>query len=189
MGNPLRQRRTAAELASSGQVIEITEEISSFDRLSEIVEADLVALDADKIPSAWRESRVQGELKFGFVAAAGSMPAVSGQAAVELDAVCQRCLEPFRLRLEIAVRLLLVGKETLANEFDDYEIWELDEETLRPQDIVEELLIMAMPFSATHENMADCKAFSSSVESATDMKRPFAALGAQMKQVAKDPDA
>ncbi len=189
MGNPLRQRRTAAELASSGQVIEITEEISSFDRLSEIVEADLLALDADKIPPGWRESRVQGELQFGFISTAGSIPTVSGQAAVELDAVCQRCLEPFRLRLTIEPRLLLVGMEESMDEFDDYEVWELDEETLRPQDIVEELLIMAMPFSATHENMADCKAFSTSVENATDMKRPFAALGAQMKQVAKDPDA
>lgn len=189
MGNPLYERRAAADWAASGQVIEISEEISTFDSLSAIVEADLAALGTDKIPSGWRESRVLGELQFGFTAAAGDVPTVSGQAGVEIDAVCQRCLEAFRLRLQIEPRLLLVEEHEAVVEFDDFEVWELDEDTLRPQDIVEELLIMAMPFSATHDNMKDCKAFSAPVESATEMKRPFAALGAQMKQVEKDPDA
>ena len=188
MGNPLRDRRTAAEWASVGQVIEISEEISSFDSLSEIVEADLAALDADKIPSAWRESVVRGELQFGFAVAAGNVPSMSGQIGVELDAVCQRCLEPFRQRIEIEPRLLLVKAHETVVEFDDYEVWELDEDTLRPLDIVEELLIMAMPFSAKHDNMADCKVFSAAIENVTEIRRPFAALGAQMKQVEKDPD-
>ena len=73
-------------------------------------------------------------------------------------------------------------------EFDDYEVWELEEDTLRPLDVVEELLIMAMPFSAKHDNLADCKAFSAAIENVTEIRRPFAALGAQMKQVEKDPD-
>ncbi|HNP66096.1 MAG TPA: YceD family protein [Woeseiaceae bacterium] len=188
MGNPLRQRLTATKFASVGQVIEISEEVSSFDSLSEIVEADLAALEADKIPPAWRESVVRGELQFGFVAAAGNVPTMSGQVRVELDAVCQRCLEPFRQRLEIEPRLLLLNAHESVAEFDDYEIWELDEDTLRPLDIVEELLIMAMPFSAMHDNMADCKAFSAAIENVTEIRRPFAALAAQMKQVEKDPD-
>ncbi len=188
MGNPLRQRQTAAKFASSGQVIEISEEISSFDSLSEIVEADLAALDADKIPPAWRESIVRGELQFGFVAGGGNVPSMSGQVGVELDAVCQRCLEPFRQRIEIEPRLLLLKADEAVAEFDDYEVWELEEDTLRPLDVVEELLIMAMPFSAMHDNMADCKAFSAAIENVTEIRRPFAALGAQMKQVEKDSD-
>jgi uncharacterized protein len=181
MGNPLQDRRTAAELASIGQVIEINEKIGSFDNLSEIVEADLAALDAEKIPPGWRDSIVRGELQFGFEVAADGFPTVSGSASAEVDVVCQRCMEPFRMVLNIEPKLLLVGQQESAEEFEDYEVWEFQEEALRPQDIVEELLIMAMPFSATHDNMADCKAFSS--EDETDMRRPFAELASQMKRV------
>ena len=187
MGNPLRDRRTAAEWASAGQVIEITEKISVFDRLSEIVEADLAALDVDRVPTEWRESEVRGALQFGFPEQAGGIPVVTGQVTVAVDAVCQRCLEPFRLQLNIEPRLLLAKDNESIDEFDDFDVWELENETLRPQDVVEELLIMAMPFAATHDNMAECKAFSTVDAVATDMKRPFAGLAEQMKQVEKDP--
>jgi uncharacterized metal-binding protein YceD (DUF177 family) len=89
--------------------------------------------------------------------------------------------------------LLLLELQQAADGFDDYEVWELDEQTLRPQDIVEELLIMAMPFSAKHDNMADCKVFLSADPSAGSsddpshddgtekLVKPFAALRSQMK--------
>lgn len=187
MGNPLQERRTAAEWASVGQVIEITEKVSSFESLSKIIEADLAALDADKVPTGWRESEVRGEIQFGFLGLAGEIPTVTGQAAAKVDAVCQRCLEPFKLRLTVEPRLLLANEDESVDDFDDFEVWELDNESLRPQDVVEELLVMAMPFAAMHDNMAECRAFSTSNVAATDMKRPFAALAEQMKQIEKDP--
>jgi uncharacterized metal-binding protein YceD (DUF177 family) len=78
--------------------------------------------------------------------------------------------------------------------FEDREVWELDEATLRPLDIVEELLIMAMPLSAMHDNMADCRAFLSddtsteavSDTSAEDLVKSFAALRSQMTQNEND---
>ena len=186
MGNPLQERRTAAELASVGQVIEFTEKIGSFDKLSEIVEADLAALEADKVPPLWRDSIVHGELQFSFIMAVDGIPTITGNASAKVDAVCQRCLEPFRQELSVEPKLLLVRYGDSVNEFEDYEVWELQEEALRPQDIVEEMLIMAMPFSATHDNMEDCKAFASDGDNATDLRRPFAALASQMQQVKKD---
>ncbi len=186
MGNPLQECRTAAELASVGQVIEFAEKIGSFDKLSEIVEADLAALEADKVPPSWRDSIVRGELQFGFIVAVGGIPTVTGSASAKVDAVCQRCLEPFRQELSIEPKLLLVRHGDSVNEFEDYEVWELEEEALRPQDIVEELLIMALPFSATHDNMEDCKAFASDDDNATGLRRPFAALASQMQQIKKD---
>jgi uncharacterized metal-binding protein YceD (DUF177 family) len=189
MGNPLRDRRTAAELASDGQVIEIVDKINSFESLAGIVEADLAALDPDKIPSRWRESAVLGELQFGFVGEKKRIPMVSGRATADVMAVCQRCLESFQLQLEIEPKLLLLEMEQSADGYQDYDVWELDEQTVRPQDIVEELLIMAMPFSATHDNTADCKVLLSA-ESSDDLSdddgteklvKPFAALRSQMK--------
>jgi len=193
MGNPLRDRRTAAELASNGQVIEIADKISSFESLASIVEADLAALDPDKMPSGWRESAVLGELQFGFADIERRIPMVSGSATADVAAVCQRCLEPFQLKLEVEPKLLLLEMEQAADGYQDFEVWELDEQTMRPQDIVEELLIMAMPFSVMHDNMADCKALlsadlsddlsddSSDDDGTEKLVKPFAALRSQMK--------
>ena len=196
MGNPLQDRRTAAEFASSGQLIEFADKISSFEGLAAVVEADLAALDPDKIPTGWRDSAISGRLEFGFLGASGGVPTVSGSATANVDAVCQRCLEPFRLTLSVEPNLLLLESEQTDEGFEGHEVWELEAAMLRPQDIVEELLIMAMPFSAMHDKLADCRAFQSddltndarSDDSAEDLTKPFAALRSQMTQDEKDSD-
>lgn len=188
MGNLLRDRRTVAEWASDGQVIVIAEKISSFERLAGIVEADLAVLNPDKLPGAWRDGLISGMLRFDFTDGKARVPIVTGHATAEVHAVCQRCLEPFQLMLSVAPQLLLPGEQETADEFEDFEVWELAEETLRPQDIIEELLIMALPFSATHDNMANCKAFSTAEESAGKTVKPFAALRLQMQHNEMDSD-
>ncbi len=182
MGNPLRDRRTASEWATVGQVIEIAEKLEGFEQLASIVEADLAALEADRMPPNWRDSIVAGRLEFGFVDAQGKVPAVDCELAVTVDAVCQRCLEAFRLALETETKLLLLELDEAADGYDEYEVWELEETTLRPKDIVEELLIMAMPFAAMHVDTAECKALSAEADGKEEMTRPFAALRAQMTQ-------
>lgn len=192
MSNPLRDRRSVTDLAAAGQVIEFAEKISSFEGLAAILEADLAALDPDKLPSAWRESVVSGALQFGFADAAGRVPKLTGSAAAKVAAVCQRCLQSFELMIRVEPELLLLDAEDDAQGYEDIEVWELDERTVRPQDIVEELLIMAMPFSAMHDNMAECKALlsddSSADESVEKPVKPFAALRLQMTQNEKDLD-
>ncbi len=182
MGNPLQDHCSAAELASVKQVIEITGRIDTFNGFASIIEADLAALDADKIPSGWRDSAVTGELQFGFADVAGCIPMLTGSATAAVGAVCQRCLEPFQLMLGVEPKLLLLEAEQVVDGYDDFEVWELEEQKMRPQDIVEELLIMAMPLSAMHNNMADCGAFSSDDEGVEKLVKPFAALRSQMTQ-------
>ena len=187
MGNPLRDRRTVAELASVGQVIEIADKISSFEGLAAVVEVDLAALEPDKQPPGWREIAVTGELQFGFADAAGQVPMLSGSVKTSVGAVCQRCLKPFQLRLEIEPALLLLGSDQAVDEYDEFEVWELQEQTVRPQDVVEELFIMAMPLAAMHDNTTDCKALSSEDDDVEELVKPFAALRAQMTQNEKNP--
>jgi len=183
MGNPLHERRTAADWAAASQVIEITDKIGDFGELSAIIEADLGALDADKIPADWRDSVVEGRLEFGFADAQQMLPTVIWQARVTVDAVCQRCLQPFRLPLEAEGELLLLAFDQSADGFDDYEVWELQQDQLRPQDIVEELLVMAMPFAAMHTESAACKALSAEEgDNEEEMTTPFAGLREQMAQ-------
>ena len=183
MGNPLRERRSAAEWAAGSQHIEIAEKLGNFGALSEIVDKDLAALDTGKIPAGWRESAVEGNLEFGFADAQRLLPAVKCRVAVTVDAVCQRCLEAFRLPLEAEADLLLLELEQEAGGFDEYEVWELEEKLLRPQDIVEEMLIMALPFSAMHVESAACKALSPEIEDdGEEVTTPFAGLRERLVQ-------
>ena len=167
MGNPLRDRRPAAEWASVGQVIDIADKLSGFEQLAAIVEADLSALEADRMPTGWRDSDVSGRLEFGFADTERRLPAVDCRARVTVDAVCQRCLEGFRLPLTVEARLLLLQLDEAVEGYDEYEVWELEEDTLRPADIVEELLIIALPFSAMHAESAACKALSAAADRAS----------------------
>ena len=147
------------------------------------------------MPSGWRESAFWVSYNSGLRMQKGAFRWYRGVLRPNVAAVCQRCLEPFELKLEIEPKLLLLEMEQVVDGYEDFEVWELDEQTMRPQDIVEELLIMAMPFSAMHDNMADCKAFLSERldrrhdEIGTEeLVKPFAALRSQMKQNEKDPD-
>lgn len=182
MGNPLRERRTAAEWAAAGQVIEINEKLGDFERLAAIVEADLAVLEAGNMPADWRGERVRGELRFSFVGAQHDLPALACRVAVTVDAVCQRCLDAFRMLVETEDNLLLLDAEQAVDGYDEYEVWELQEATLCPADIVEELLVMALPFSAMHTEAAACRALAPASEAARDVTMPFAALREQMAE-------
>ena len=177
MGNPLRDRRTPREFAASGQSIDFDDKIGDFERLAGIVEADLSALDAEKVPRGWRDRTVAGHLSFGFADAQQGLPTLEGSIAATVDAVCQRCLEPMVVSLCAEMKYLLAD-----GEYDDYEVWELEESTLRPIDIVDEALVMAIPMSVLHVYSKDCRRMTASQEPAEDKIRPFAALRAQMDE-------
>jgi uncharacterized protein len=182
MDNLLRDRRTPAELAACGQVIEISGKLSDLEHLTEIVRSDLETLDADKLPLDWRESPLAGQLSFGFADAQDGSPSVTGQASVTIPAVCQRCLGLVEIPLVVELRLILGGDAECAADDERYEMWELDEETLRPLDLLEEVLIMAMPLAAKHVDDAVCKQPSAIAEAARKTTRPFAMLKSQMEQ-------
>jgi len=181
MGNLLQDRRTPLELATSGQVIEFSEKISEFEKLAGIVKGDLGVLNPDKLPLDWRDTVVAGQLSFGFADAQGAIPALQGQATTTIDAVCQRCLEAFRLPLVVDLQLLFGGDEKVSADDGGYEIWELEEETFRPLDLVEEALIMAMPLAATHVDSRTCHGPESVEKDSGERIQPFATLKSQME--------
>jgi len=178
MGNPLLDRRTPQDFAASGQVIEISEKIGNFEKLAEIIKVDLGALEPDKLPRGWRDSPVDGQLRFGFVDAQDGVPALEGQVVATINAVCQRCLEPFCLSLAVEMRLLFAGEQSAGD--GGYEVWELKEDKLCPADLVEEALIMAMPFSAMHDIDEHCVEAEAVEDRAEKTVRPFADLKSQM---------
>jgi uncharacterized metal-binding protein YceD (DUF177 family) len=86
------------------------------------------------------------------------------------------------LELSADLRLLFAGEETQAADESGFEVWELEEETLRPLDIVDEALVMAVPLAVLHEDDETCRAPDKVVEERRDTIRPFAALKAQMEK-------
>lgn len=181
MGDPLRQRHAPIELAEEGQVIEINDKISDYQRLSEIVGTDLAALDASRVPADWAAAPLTGRLAFGYVGVDRRAPALEGEVWVEIDAVCQRCLGPFRLPLSAELKLLLSTPGHPISPREGYETWELVEDRVQPAEIVEEALIMAMPLSAKHADRDACASVDGEPAPAGKTVRPFAALRAQME--------
>ena len=182
MGNPLRVRRPVAELAAKGQIIEIADKISNFKQLAGIVEADLATLDPDKIPDDWRDSPVTGRLEFGFADAQMQVASIEGEVAVTIDAVCQRCLEPFRYALSAVLRLLPATAGEGVSKGTDFELWELEDASICPAEMIEEILIMAMPLSAMHDDAEVCGGYEPADEQVEQTTKPFAELRAQLDQ-------
>ena len=182
MANPLTDRTRPAQLAASGQVIETQGKLSEFPLLSDAVEADLAGLARAARPKKWRHAPIDIRLAFGWADARRQLPALEGQISARIDAVCQRCLEPFELSLSAQLKLLLPVPDGEATAFEEFEIWETAEDTVRPLDIVDEALIMAMPLSPAHGDSTKCGSLAKQFQSAVaDTVRPFADLRSQMR--------
>lgn len=186
MAHPLRDRGTPRALAERRQSFDFKGDLSGFERLGEIVQADLQTLTSADRPARWRRSPVSVRLAFGFADLRETVPAVIGTASARLPAVCQRCLEPFELPLDVDFRYVLLPAGEQSDGLDGYEAWELTAELIRPLELVEEALIMALPLSAAHPSPELCGPLAGQLaESRTgagDTVRPFAGLKAQLKE-------
>jgi uncharacterized metal-binding protein YceD (DUF177 family) len=182
MANPLIERILPKEAAALGQLIEYKGKVGDFDRLVEIVEADIAAISTRLEPQNWRAEPVDIRLEFGWADGLQDVPAISGRAAAVLPAVCQRCLTSFDLALEASVNMLLLAAGQAA-EVETHEVWELEDEAIQALDVVEEALVMAMPLAPTHEAGETCKALTvESEDSGSETVRPFADLRSQMEK-------
>lgn len=182
MGNPLLHRAPPEEFAARGQVIETEEELQLFPRLAEAVSGDFRAHAPEALPRKWRQTPVTIRLAFGWADTEHEIPVLEGRVSVRVPAVCQRCLEPFERVLDTEVRLLFGAFGGRDDPSSQYGLWELEEATVRPVDILDESLVMAMPLAAMHESSEDCGPLAKEVTVARDAGiRPFADLKSQMR--------
>jgi hypothetical protein len=185
MGNPLTVRAPVQELAERGQVIETEDVLSVFGRLVEVLDEQFRSSACDDIPTDWRRLPVTIKLRFHWADALRKYPAAEGEVTAVVPLACQRCLEPFEHELRVPLKLLFDASGDAVTGESGYEVWELGEETLRPLDVAEEALIMALPLVAMHDADTDCAA-SVKAEQEQDKNaektRPFADLRSQMKQ-------
>jgi uncharacterized protein len=184
MASPLTEPATPAALANRTQVIEIKELIGVFPRLVEVVEADVTGLSLAGQAAKWRQYPVKIKLRFGWTDERQALVFVKGAIGARIVARCQRCLEPFEYELRTSPDWLLVPPGIDVAELADREIWELEDERIRPIDVVEETLIMAMPMAAKHADRKNCVPIVSEEPMHRSRKvRPFATLKSQMQDL------
>lgn len=187
MVNPLRVIAPPEELASRGQVIELTGKVADFPRLVEIIETDLGDSSTAAATRKWRALPVEIKLGFGWADDRREIPAMSGSIRARMAGICQRCLEPFEFPLQAELDLLLLKVHDELTESGSADVWEVDEGAVRPLDIVEEALVMALPLAPMHETAEICGSFCGALSDddtggSADVDRPFANLRAQMEE-------
>ena len=187
MANPLLDHASPGDLADFGQVLDTEGEIQDFKRLLEIIEADLAEVPAQLVPAQWRTAPVRIKLEFSWADSSKEIPALTGQIKASVAALCQRCLEPCEIDVETELNVALLREssqlKTVESGFSDFEVWELEEDAVRPLDIVEEALIMALPLSPLHMSRDLCGPLADNVvQKKTGTVRPFADLKSQMSK-------
>jgi uncharacterized protein len=186
MANPLLDRVLPKESADRSQVIDFKGSVGDFERLSGIVEKDLGSLEPAQRPRKWRDSPVVTRLKFGWVDAGNELPAVDGRIDAELTLVCQRCLEAFRMPVGTSFRMVFQAPDGDSGQLTGFDSWELEEETVRPMDIVEEALVMALPLAPVHESIEACGPVAARIaEDKPETVKPFADLRKQLDELEK----
>jgi uncharacterized metal-binding protein YceD (DUF177 family) len=147
------------------------------------VEAELAAIPEAAPRVKWRQFPVSIRLRFGWADSRQELVAMAGEAVAKVAAVCQRCLRPFEFDIRTDLDLLLLPPESGLPPASDFEIWELQDASLRPVDIVDEALVMALPMVARHEGEQGCQPLVSETPAEhSDTVRPFADLRSQMRE-------
>lgn len=185
MSDPLRDRQPVSTLAGNRQIIEFADKIGILDRLAEALEAELSALAAKDRPVDWRAAPLTGRLAFGFADGDEGPAALDINVEATLTSVCQRCLSAFEWPLAVQERVVFTWRDAPVAERDGFERWELDDATLRPIDVVDELLTMALPLSVRHDDAA-CRIETATPVADTETTLPFAHLRAQMDEDTKN---
>lgn len=81
---------------------------------------------------------------------------VAGECHAVLGLVCQRCLGVFSEHVDSDFTMLLVDGEALIDKLDGDEEMEVISDRIRPLDLIEDELIMALPLVPVHADIADC---------------------------------
>lgn len=131
------------------------------------------------------EGRVEADLALKMD---GNRPEIHGTARTRVQLVCQRCLEPVDVELDIAVDLGIAQTEEQVNEMPrSLEPFILEEEEIPLADLLEQELILAMPIVAYHDS---CQPFPYEADEETgvgaeEKPNPFAVLEQLKGQVKK----
>ncbi|HRD64723.1 MAG TPA: YceD family protein [Candidatus Competibacter sp.] len=106
---------------------------------------------------------------------------VKGKLRTEIELVCQRCLGPLQLPLDVTVSLGLIRVEAEADRLPgEYEPLLVPESGIAVASLVEDELLLALPQIPRHENLRECEANGYAAPGTTtpeaERRQPFAVL-------------
>ncbi len=169
MSRPLSKSADPFELARQGSLLEGSPAPADMARLAPSLAAD--------------GGEVEARLACNRDAAGQAF--VAGHVAARLPLVCQRCLEPVAVDVEADFRLALVESESeIARLGEEYEPLMVEGRSVRPLDIVEDELILALPLAPMHAEPCGTRVREHEGEKASgeaETRKPFADLADLMK--------
>lgn len=75
----------------------------------------------------------------------------------ELQLICQRCLQPVAVKIDVESLLALVQGDTEAKRLPtEYEPLMVDDPMIRPLDIMEDEILLALPHAPKHQESKNC---------------------------------
>ncbi|MBS1222745.1 MAG: hypothetical protein H6R23_2365 [Proteobacteria bacterium] len=107
---------------------------------------------------------------------------IKGAVRTEVELVCQRCLGPLRLALDVTVSLGLVRSEAEADRLpEEYEPLVVPESIIHVADLVEDELLLALPRIPRHDDVRDCEANGYRAPDRVEQNQPFATLASLLR--------
>jgi uncharacterized protein len=107
---------------------------------------------------------------------------IKGRLRTGVELVCQRCLGPLRLPLEVVISLGLVRGEAEFDRLpDEYEPLLVPEGGIAVADLVEDELLLALPRIPRHEDARDCEAHGYRTSDRVEQDQPFATLASLLR--------
>lgn len=111
---------------------------------------------------------------------------IAGEAKVDVELICQRCMQPFKYALSSQINLSPVKDDSTALMLPgDYEPLMLKDEPIELVEMIEEELILSMPLVALHKPKA-CTIHIKSTESLPKKANPFEILKSLKDNLATD---
>lgn len=108
---------------------------------------------------------------------------LEGTAEVEVEMLCQRCLEPVQLELNAKLSLgIVVDEEAAKNLPEHYDPMVIEKDQIDPADVVEDELILTLPIIPLHSSCHVTQEFgdTDAEEPSDNTDNPFSIL-AQLK--------
>ena len=152
--------------------------IDNFEKIVHLIQKDHLNARDLKDSRDWLKEKVRIDLKQEIADLNSEEKKISGSVKTKLYLTCQNCLCIVESDLKIPVSIILCKKSKKG--IKGYEIWEIYEEKIKLNDLIEELIIISLPLYFKHERSEDCIAYDYELESDRTKTLPFANLKNQL---------
>ena len=182
MSNLLLQTFSLDKPFDGKYVIDCECRIREFEKLSQILTEGLKDLDSLVREDVWLNEKVHIRLDFETIKHDTNIFTATGALKTRFYLTCQKCLKLLENEIEVPVKLALHNKRNEVQNMHGYEYWELTGRSVKTLDLIEELLIMAIPLYIKHNADEDCTSLDVIEFQKQQVTLPFADLKNRIKK-------